>query len=104
MTGTIEHTMPLRLTPKQIAQTWCSLKSDEQAEFYAHLHRIAGHLLCMQAAYITHGIADTDNTDARDGWQTLQGHASDYLRDAIEIRAGNAKREISALAKAAMQQ
>lgn len=97
MSGTIEHTMALRLTPEQIADAWWGLGSDEQAAFYAHLRRIAGFRLCMQAACITREIAETDNADARDGWQTLHGHASEYLRDAIDIRAGNAKRQIAAL-------
>lgn len=99
MSGTIEHTMALRLTPEQIAEAWWELSSEEHATFYAHLRRIAGFRLCMQAACITREIVETDNADARDGWQTLHGHASEYLRDAIDIRAGNARREIAELAK-----
>lgn len=84
----------LELTPEQLAEAWWNLGSDEQAAFYAHLYRIAGYLLCMQAAHITQSIVESGDLDARDGWQTLHGHASEYIKTAIDIRAGNARREI----------
>ena len=98
MTGTVEHTMGLSLTPEQIAEAWWELSSADHAAFYAHLRRIAGFRLCMQAAHITREIVETDNADARDGWQTLHGHASEYLHTAIDIRVAAAKRQIAALA------
>jgi hypothetical protein len=87
-------TIELQLTPEQLAEAWWNMGSDEQAAFYAHLHRIAGFRLCIQAAHITRHIVETDNADARDGWQMLHGHASEYIQTAIDIRAGNALREI----------
>jgi hypothetical protein len=84
----------MKLTPEQIAEAWWDMDSEQQAAFYAHLRRIAGFRLCMQAACITRHIVETDNADARDGWQTLHGHASEYIQAAIDIRAGNALRDI----------
>jgi hypothetical protein len=90
----MQATLNISLTPEQLAEAWWGMGSKQQAAFYAHLHRIAGFRLCMQAAWITHEIVETDNADARDGWQTLHGHASEYIKTAIDIRAGNALREI----------
>jgi hypothetical protein len=90
----MQATLDISLTPEQLAEAWWHMGSDEQARFYAHLYRIAGHLLCMQAAHITQSIVESGDFDARDGWQTLHGHASEYIKTAIDIRAGNALREI----------
>ncbi len=90
----MQTTMNILLTPEQLAEAWWEMDTEQQAAFYAHLRRIAGFRLCMQAACLTRHIVETDNTDARDGWQTLHGHASEYIQTAIDIRAGNALRDI----------
>ncbi len=90
----MQTTLDISPTPQQLAEAWWDMDTEQQAAFYAHLRRIAGFRLCMQAACITRHIVETDNADARDGWQTLHGHASEYIQTAIDIRAGNALRDI----------
>lgn len=88
-------TVPLDLSPQQIAEQFWDLGSDGQTAFYAHLHQIAGHRLGIQCSAIEREIVETDNRDAREAWTTLHGFASEYTASAIEIRADNAKYDIA---------
>lgn len=102
MSARVDVNVGLSLTPEQMAEAFWNMGSDEQVAFYAHLHRIAGTKLCFQAAWIVHDIVKTDNSDARDGFNTLHAHASDYITTAINTRWAMARRDISNIANAAL--
>jgi hypothetical protein len=99
-----ELNVSVTLTPAQAAHAFWHLGSDGQAEFYAELYRLAGHTLCLQAAWIVDAIADESRAgrnDARDGFMLLQAHACEYVTTAIDIHADNAKRELRRMADTA---
>lgn len=47
-----ELSVQVKLTPKQVAEAWWSFYSDEQAEFFEHLHSISKGKLELQTCYI----------------------------------------------------
>lgn len=102
MSARVDVNVGLSLTPEQMAEAFWDMGSDEQVAFYAHLHRIAGTKLCFQAAWIVHGIVETDNGDARNAFNTLHDHSADYITNAINIRWAMARRDISNIANAAL--
>ena len=65
MTDETKLQVSVQLTPEQIAELWWNLGSDEQAQFYAHLHRISKGALCLQTAYMVRDMIENDNRDAR---------------------------------------
>ena len=87
-----------------IARAFWDMDSEEGAEFFAELNRIAGVKLCMQMAFVTEEImnrGDAGDHDAQDGFQTMLSHAVDYCNDSTERRAWHAQREILAMTGAA---
>jgi hypothetical protein len=99
---TVTH--EIHLTPEELATAFWNMGSDEQADFYAALRRIAGHKLCMQTAWIVRELrdrADRGDTDAREGFLTLHGHAENYVKDGIEDRADTANRELARMGERA---
>lgn len=97
----IEVSARVELTPEQIAESFWNLGSDDQARFYAHLHRTAGPgTLCMQSAWIVQSIrdmADAGDTDAREGFQKLHFHSADYVSAMIDDMHWRARRGIAEL-------
>lgn len=91
------------LTPEQVAEAWWNMATDEQIQFYAHLRRIAGHNLCMQAQSIINTIAETDNHDAREGFCTMHDYAAGYVENAADWRAFNAQSDIRRMTKHALE-
>lgn len=91
----------VKLTPAQLAEAWWNLCSDEQAEFYAHLHRISRGVLCLQTAYMVGHMIETENRDAQDAFCTIHNHSIEYLESAVELRSNNAIRGIAGMADAA---
>lgn len=101
MTDETQLQVAVKLTPEQVAEAWWSLGSDEQAQFYAHLHRISKGVLCLQTAYMVSHIIETENSDARDAFCTVHNHSVDYAEYAVELRSGAAIRGIAKMADAA---
>lgn len=91
----------VRLTPEQVAAAYWEMGSDEQADFFAELYRIAEHRLCLQTAFLFSEIverADRGDRDAEAGFRTMFNHAEDYPEAAAEWRAFRAKRDLAHLA------
>ena len=89
------------MTPEQLACAFWEMASDEQAQFFATLEVIAGHKLCIQMACVVSEIAETNNTDAMNGFRTMLAHSQAYHEDALDIRVSKAKREIARMGVAA---
>ena len=83
-------TVEFQPTAAQLAEAFWGLGSDGQADFYAHLYRVAGHKLCMQTAYIVDEIASRQmrgDSDAVNGFRTLHSHADSYLEVLVDSAA-----------------
>lgn len=99
-----ELTVTTELSPLQVAEAFWGLGNDDQADFFAHLDRISGHLLCLQMAWVVHEIADrADRGDysAMNGFQTMLAHAQGYAEGAARYRATAAEVSLSRMADAA---
>ena len=91
------------LTPEQVAEAFWCLMDDEQAVFFAHLHRIAGTKLCMQMAYLSDRLIDMDRAGDRDGWaafETIAEHSKCLWRTAIDRACDKLKSDIQRRAAA----
>ena len=97
----VELQVNIKLTPEQVAHAWWNLASDEQAEFYAHLNRIAGYKLCMQTAWIVDAIVNTEDHEAQSAFGTIHAHAAEFLMTAVDIRTSSALRGIEIMASEA---
>jgi len=91
----------INVTAEQLAEGFWSLPSDEMADFFAHLERIASWRLCLQMAAVVNEIADRAGEpeydhDAMHGFQTMLSHAQSYAEGAATHRAANAQRDIAA--------
>lgn len=91
----------VRLAPHQVAEAFWGLDSDEQVEFFAALDRMAGIHLCFQMSAVVNAIAESGNSDAQNGFQTMLAHASNYRDEANHWRAFKARLEIDRMAEAA---
>jgi hypothetical protein len=94
----------VELTPRQVAEAFWALDSEQQASFFAELDRIAGLKLCFQMAWVVRSIIernDSGDHDAMNGFQTMLAHAQDFAESAASIRAGKAKANISRMAQQA---
>lgn len=103
----VNVTHEIHLTPAELAAAWWNMGSAEQADFYAELSRIAGHKLCMQTAWIVRELrdrADRSDTDAREGFLTLHGHAENYVVHGIEDRVDSANRELARMGEVARRE
>lgn len=101
MTDETKLQVSVQLTPEQVAEAWWGLGSDEQAQFYAHLHRISKGVLCLQTAYMVSHIIETENSDARDAFCTIHNHSTEYVETAVDMRCHAAIRGIAKMADAA---
>ena len=91
------------LTPEQIAEAFWNLGDDEQAVFFAHLHRIAGSMLCLQMSALTARLADMDRAGDRDAWagfETIAMHSGTLWRTAIDRACDKLKSDIQRRAAA----
>ncbi len=87
-------------TPEQLAEAFWHLGSDQQADFYAHLYRVAGHKLCLQTAWIVDEISQRQargDWDAVNGFRTLHSHAEAYMEVLADTvaRQGSVARAIT---------
>lgn len=92
-----DYTVSIDLTPEQLAQAFWAMGSDEQADFFAALDRMAGVKLCFQMAGVVHEIcerAEKGDHAAQNGFQTMLSHAQDYVDGATRWRIGRAKAAI----------
>lgn len=89
----------VRLAPHQVAESFWDLGSDEQVEFFAALDRMAGIKLCFQMASVVNAIAESGNSAAQNGFQTMLAHASNYAESANEWRAFKAQLAINRMAE-----
>ena len=86
--------MEASLSPHQVAEAFWNLDSDGHVEFFAALDRMAGIDLCMQMAWVVNAIAESGNSEAQNGFQTMLAHASHYKDAANDWRAFKARLEI----------
>ena len=90
--------MSINVTAEQLAEGFWSLPSDEMADFFAHLDRVAKYMLCLQMAAVVREIqerADKYDHDALHGFQTMLSHAQAYVETATDYRISNAKMELT---------
>lgn len=88
----------VEFTPADLAAQFWAMDSDEQADFFAALERIAGIKLCFQMAYVVDEIAKRSaagERDAMNGFQTMLAHAAGFSESATDLRVWDAKRAIS---------
>ena len=96
--------MSINITAEQLAEGFWSLPSDEMADFFAALERLAGWRLCLQMASVVSvmteraGQPEYDH-DALHGFQTMLSHAQGYHESAAFFRAEDAKRDIAAMVR-----
>lgn len=86
------------MTPEILAAAFWGMGSDQQANFFAELWRIAGYKLCLQTAWIVTEIAENNNHDAMNAFRTMADHAEAYPVAAAEWRAAMAKIGITKVA------
>ena len=96
----------INVTAEQLAEGFWSLGSDQMADFFAELERLAGWRLGFQMAFVVEEIskrAGAPNYDhgAMHGFQTMLSHAQNFHDSAAEIRAGDAKRHIAEMVRLA---
>lgn len=97
MSDTIEIRGTTDVTPELVATLFWSMDSDQQAEFFSSLEKMAGVKLCMQMAYVVDSIverADKGDRTAQNGFQTMLSHAQHYVESAIDTRHWKARRAI----------
>lgn len=78
----VSVTADIDVTPQQLAQLFWNMDSDDQANFYAELHRVSEGKLCIQTAYLVSEIARRQacgDDAACIGFRTLHSHAEPYL-------------------------
>lgn len=82
------------VTPELVAELFWDMASDEMADFFAQLDRIAGIKLCMQMAYVIQELQERSaKGDYRPlmAFQTMLAHSQSYTESAIENRVFDAK-------------
>jgi hypothetical protein len=94
------------LTPELVAQMFWEMNSDEQADFFAHLERIAGIQLCFQMAAVVQTIqkrCDKGDYTAQNGFQTMLNHAQAFGESATDYRVADAKWQIKKMVERAKE-
>lgn len=94
----------IKVTPQNIAEAFWEMASDEMADFFAELDRIAGGKLCLQIAGVVREIqerADKGDHAAQNGFQTMLSHAQQYVESATDYRTWDAQHAIERMVKAA---
>lgn len=99
----MELNVIVKLTPAQIAEAWWNLASDEQVEFYAALDKVAGHVLCLQTAYLVGELIERGNQAAINAFRTMHYHAIEYDTTNVDFMAVIAKRGIREMSDAARE-
>jgi hypothetical protein len=92
------------VTPMMVAELFWEMNSEEQADFFAYLERIAGYKLCIQMAAAADEMrlrSERGDHDAQNGFQTMLAHAQEYVRDGIESRCWREKYAIQDMVAAA---
>jgi hypothetical protein len=90
------------LHPHELARLFWDMGSDEQCEFFAHLHRLAGDRLCVQMAWVASDAADLyakGEPDARYGLEKVAGHGETMRELAIDRNVNAAKRELAQMVR-----
>lgn len=98
VSGRTMKVVEIDLHPHELARLFWDMGSDKQCEFFAHLHRLAGHRLCMQMAMVASEAADlyaNGEPDARYGLEKVAGHGETMRELAIDRSCDAAKREIA---------
>lgn len=94
-------------TPQLVAYLFWEMDSEEQADFFAALNRVAGYKLCIQMVLAVSEMrkrSERGDHDAQHGFQTMLSHAQSYVMDGIESRVWRAKRDIADMADRAKQE
>lgn len=89
-------TVDVTLTPQQLAESFWSMNSAQQADFFEALDRMAGIDLCFQMAFVVAEIrlrSDRGDYRAMNGFRTMLAHAEAYAEAALEMRCNDALRE-----------
>ena len=92
----------MNVTPAQMADAFWSMKSDEMADFFNELEKIAGGRLCLQMAHVVDVIQQRSASGeygCLNGFQTMLSHAQAYHESAAEMRAYEAKSEIAQMVR-----
>lgn len=87
----------VKVSPTQMAKAFWEMHSDEQVEFFAELHRLAGDDLDMQVLWIMQEMIRMDNRDAITAFRTLHGWAGDFDLVHVDTLGWDARREIDRL-------
>lgn len=107
MGRSVEAVVELDLSAEQVAAAFWELCSNEQADFFAALERMAGIRLCVQMAGVVNEIrkrSERGDRDAQNGFQTMLAHAQGYAESATDYRVWEAQREIARMTEAAIRQ
>lgn len=97
----------VEVTPMLLAYWFWEMNSEEQADFFAKLYEISDGMLCQQTAFIVAEIRRRvmrGDTAAREGFQKMLAHSTNYVEDAIDSLVWNAKYDINELVRAAKAQ
>lgn len=100
----IEALANVEVTPQIVAALFWEMDTEQQADFFAELERIAGIKLCLQMAGVVRTIqerVDAGDHTAQQGFQTMLAHAQAYGESATDYRTWNAKHEIDRMAEKA---
>ena len=104
MGRSVEAIVELDLSAEQVAAAFWELCSDEQADFFAALERMAGIRLCFQMASVVDEIrrrTERGDRDAQNGFRTMLAHAQAYAESATDYRVWEAQRELALMADTA---
>lgn len=97
----LDITVPVSLTPQQVAQSFWALDDSKMADFFGELERIAGPKLCMQMASAIDRIrirAELGDFAPMNGLQTMLSHAAGYAETAGQYREWELRQSIGGLA------
>lgn len=103
----LTEAMSINVTAKQMADAFWSLPSDEMADFFCELDKVAGGRLCLQMAAVVDVIQKrsvTGEYGCLNGFQTMLNHAQDYHGSAAFYRVEDAKRDIARMVRGAKEE
>ena len=103
LNGKTAVTVDVDLSPEQIAELFWRLGDDGQADFFAHLDRIAGVRLCMQMAYLSDRLIERSHKgdwSGRHAYQAIAEHAQSLWRTSLDKACDDARRELEELTEA----
>ena len=100
------YNVDLDLSAEDIAHAFWHLNANEQADFFAELHRIADYRLCFQMANVIYTIEERSGNgdhEAQNGFQTMLSHAQAYVESVTDIRGSRAMLELDRLRDSAKE-